>query len=286
MYTPSATMQAAIAAGNPQRFLLVFEDGTEFSNEEISSDAGVQYHAEFNASRDLTIGLTPSAYLSFTLLNDDRDLTDFEFGTFRAYIGIQITSGTPAAGAVTRTYDGELYEFAPLGVFIAERPDIVNVDSVQVTSYDQMSLFDVDMPSAADLGITYSASLTMYDLLSAMCDYVGVTLKNDSILNGTEIKIASRPKKFDNATMQDVLRWIAEASCSIARFTRDGELEMAWFTQTPKTYTESGYSDFSPSWYEVSEITALKVRNESNTSESLVGTEGNDYVIMGNPFLG
>lgn len=286
MYTVSPTLQAAIANGTPQRVLLEFANGTSFSNEDILVSAGVTLDEMFCSETDLTIGLTPSSEISFTMVNDQKQLKSFTFGQFKAWLGARIDEGTPPNGAKTKTFteDGVLcvYEFTPLGVFIADRPNIVNTKTISITAYDQMTKFDVDMPSDTKLGITWPSSLG--NLFVKMCNYLGVPYKSSTFLNSTAT-VNARPKQFDNATMREVLGWIAEAAGSVARFDRDGSLEMAWFTTVSRTYDEHDYSEFAPYWYETAAIDGLSVRNEESTSESVVGTGNNRYMIVGNPFL-
>ena len=295
MQTLSATLQAAIAAGNPQRVLVEFvkrPDGTAynpaviFSNEDILISNGLRLTEEFNSETDLTIGLCPSAEIQFTMLNDEGQLANFEFGTFKAYLGAKITSGTPAASAKTVMFSGTrwngLYEFSPLGTFNAQRPGIVRKLMIDVDANDQMILFDVDMPSKAALGITYP--ITLANLAIAMCAYVGVSLKTDSFLN-SDLVVSDEPDQFKNATMREVLAWIAEAACSNARFSRNGLLEFVWFNPVNKTYNESNYSDFTPTWYETKAIDGLHIRNADSTTEYTIGTGDNAYMIQDNPFL-
>lgn len=295
MQTFSETLRAAIAARTPQRALIVFTmtpDGTmydpavEFTNEDILVTNGLKLKTEFNTETDLTIGFCPSAEIQFDMLNDRSQLADFEFGTFTAYLGARIDTGTPAQTAVTRTYTEHgkqaLYEFAPLGVFIAERPDVVMKKAISVTANDQMTLFDIDMPDAATLGITYP--VTLYGLVSAMCDHVGVTLGSASWLNST-ISVASAPTEFENVTMRDVLKWVAEAGCCTARFGRDGALQFCWFNQTNVALDEGNYAEFAATWYETKAIDSLHIRNDAATTELVLGTGDNAYLIQGNPFL-
>ena len=295
MQTLSQTLQTAIAAGNPQRVLLEFfkkPDGTayqtaiQFSNEDIVMSRGLKLTEEFNSETDLTIGLCPSAEIQFTLMNDSDQLENFEFGYFRAYLGAKITSGTPASGAKTKTFlEGgvnALYEFSMLGVFISQRPDIVRKQMIDVTANDQMTLFDVNMPSDTALGVTYPTTLS--GLFTKLCDYKGVTYASSTFLNSTKA-VSSRPKQFGEATMRDVLHWIAEAACSNLRMNRSGNMEFVWFTTVDRTYDEHGYSEFTPTWYETEAIDGLHIRNEDSTTEYSVGTGENAYMIQDNPFL-
>ena len=295
MQTLSQTLQTAIAAGNPQRVLLEFtkqpdvtayDPVVQFSNEDILVSTGLSYQFYFNSETDLTIGLCPSAQIRFSMLNDEGQLENFEFGTFIAYLGARIDTGTPASGAKTKTFtEGSatvLYEFSPLGTFIATRPDIVRRMIIDVDANDQMTLFDKEMPSKTALNITYP--VTLYNLASAMCSYLGVTLKNSSWLNST-LSVAKEPKQFEGATMREVLGWIAEAGCSNARFDRNGQLEFVWFSTVNKTYDENDYTEFTPAWYETAAIDGLHIRNADSTSEFTVGTGDNAYMIQDNPFL-
>ena len=293
MYPVSQTLQTAINNGTPQRVLLEFTDANvSFSNEDIVVSTGVELNEMFNSETDLTIGLCPSAEIRFDMLNDNGQLEEFEFGKFKAWLGARIDSGTPSSTAKTKTfagtaYDG-LYEFTPLGVFIADRPAVVKKKILTITANDQMQLFDVDMPSAEELsaatGFVYSSTSTISALATALCTYVGVTLKSTGFINNG-IVISSPPESFENATIREVLGWIAEAACSIARFDRDGELEFVLFSTTAAVFDEHNYSEFTPAWYETKAIDKLHIRNADSTSEYTFGQGENAYMIQDNPFL-
>lgn len=292
MYQLSQTLQTAIAAGNPQRVLIEFiyrPDGSpynpvvQFGNEDILISGGLHLTFDFNSETDLTIGMCPSAEIRFSMLNDQAQLAEFEFGTFRAYLGARIDTGTPGSNAKTMTYteggQQALYEFAPLGVFIAHRPDIVRKTTIDVDANDQMTLFDSELPSGV---IIYPA--TLYSMAEDLCKHVGVTLKQDEWMN-SDITVSAQPEKFDGATMREIIGWIAEAGCSNARFDREGLLEFVWFQQVNRTYDEHDYSDFTPSWYETKAIDGLRIRSADETSEFSAGAGTNAYMIQDNPFL-
>ena len=286
MQTLSTALRNAVDAGNPQRVLLVFgSQSVEFTNEDIVITSGVELSEEFNSEHDLTIGLTPSSTLTFTLLNDSGQLADFEFGWFSAYIGARIDSGTPTE--ITRQYteNGQTvtYAFSPLGTFYAERPDIVVKETVSVTAYDMMILFDKDMPSSETLGITYPT--TVGSIFQALCNHFSVTPTATDFLNN-DLVVTKEPDDFSMVTMRQVLGWIAEVACSIARFGRDSKLEIAWFNTTSKTYDERRYNEFTPSWYETASIDGLYYRNTNESEETQEGTvKSNNYLIQDNPFL-
>lgn len=285
MQTISTALKNAMDAGNPQRVLFVFGDD-EFTNEDISMSDGVSLDEDFNTESELTIGLTPSSQISFTMMNDNGQLDDFAFGWFDAYIGARIDSGEPTETTRTYTENGKTvtYAFAKIGRFYAEQPDIIDKYAVSVTAKDQMKLFeDTDMPSSTTLGITYPT--TMVAVLQAMCTYLSITLEDSTFLN-YDLEVAKEPEDFSMATMRDVLGWIAEAACSNARFNRDGNLEIAWFTQTVNVYDEHDYKEFVPVRYEIAEINGCYFRDTNKTSETSNGTDKtNNYLVQDNPFL-
>lgn len=284
MYQISDALRLAIDQHKPQRVLLVFSD-REFSNEDISMSQGIIVNEDFNSQEELTIGLCPSYTLRFTLLNDSAQLSGFEFGWFTAYLGARIDSGVPTE--ITRQFpEGgteKTYAFAPLGTFYAEKPKVIAKKTINVTAYDQMILSEHDLPSSTDLGITYPTTIgTIYECI---CYAMGVTPVTLQFLN-SDLEVAEEPEEFSQAKIRDVLSWIAECACSIARFNRDSQLEFAWFTDVETIYNESSYSKFSPAWYSTEAINGLYCRDTDKFTETSVGVnKTNNYLIMDNPFL-
>ena len=174
------------------------------------------------------------------------------------------------------------YEFVPLGLFTAERPNVPYVNEIHMTCYDKMQKFEQDMPSDADLGITYPS--TFSNLFIKMCTYAGVQYGSTYFINSTAT-VSERPEEFDNATMRDVLQWIAEAAGSVARFNRDGILTMDWIRRSEQVIDETGYSEFNPYWYETKQVTKLYNRASSGDYEKSLGTGDEAYLIQDNPLL-
>ena len=313
MYVLSETLQAAIDADAPQRALIEFfekPDGEDykdehgysapvvFSNEDILMTDGIRLTSEFNSETDLTIGLCPSAQIRFSMLNDNGQLEDFEFGKFRAYLGAKIAEDTPdfepdeedTARKVNFLDDG-LYEFAPLGVFIAHRPDVVRKKIIEVDANDLMVLFDDELPS--DMVLNYPA--TLYQIANFLCGINDVSLKTNTWMNSA-LSVAAEPEQFKGATMREILGWIAEAACANAMFNREGQLEFKWFNTVDRTFDEHDYSEFTTAWYETKKIDGLNIRNADSTAElplvwdeqtgkAIQGTGTNVYMIQDNPFL-
>lgn len=304
MISVSNAFLTALHAGAPQRWAFVWDaDNTILTNEDISVEEGVSYDETFCSETDLTIGLTPSSHMSFTMLNADYQWLNFPFGRFTAKLGVRI-SVTENGSARTRrptivingntmTASGngvlETYELAPFGIFYAKRPDILRRTQIAVDAYDAMTLFDCNMPSFATLGISDSSlPVSAGTLLDAMCSYLNVTTVTDlsSTFLNHGVTLAKEPENFSTSSMRDVLAYIAELGCAIARFNREGKLNLVWLNPINVSYNEHGYVAFDRTEYATTPVNKLSVRNEDQTQETVVGTgTTSPYMIQDNPFL-
>lgn len=302
MIQVSNAFKAALQARAPQRWAFIWANGTILTNEDISVEDGVHYDETFCSETDLTVGLTPSSVMSFTLLNDELQLVNFPFGRFEAKLGVRlsVTENDSAAtdhptvsiSGNTMTVSGngklETYELCSFGVFYAERPDVVRKVLISVEAFDQMVLFDRDMPSATALNITYP--ITAGALLQAMCSYLstvtGTTIAASSYtFTNYSVQLAKEPESFKTASMRDVLGQIAELACSIARFNRSGTLTFLWLNRINTSYNEHNYTEFERTEFSTTSVNKLSVRNGDQTQETVVGSGGSPYMIQDNPFL-
>ena len=174
------------------------------------------------------------------------------------------------------------YEIVPMGYFNADRPNVGTTITLNFNTFDRMQLFEKDMPSDAELGITYP--VTFETLLNKICQYVGVTNGATGFINSTA-QLTERPDAFDSVTMRTVVAWIAEAAASIAKFDRDGVLQFMWYSNTTQTYDEHKYRDYHPYWYATPVVDKLYNRTTAKAAESIVGTGDIGYLIQDNPLL-
>lgn len=94
MIPASTALHEAIRAGASQKTLLYFSGADRwFGSKDIVLQT-VRYEDYFNSDEELTIGATPSASMSFSLVNDDNALSGFEYGWFTAYRGVQVDEDT------------------------------------------------------------------------------------------------------------------------------------------------------------------------------------------------
>lgn len=193
--------------------------------------------------------------------------------------------GISYASRILKIWQGtnmRTYEFVPLGYFTAERPNVPTVNEIHFTCYDYMQKFEKDMPSDADLGISYPCSFS--NLFVKMCNYVGVSYLTSTFINSTAT-YSARPDAFNNVTMREVLQWLAEAAGAVARFDRNGKLKMDWLRTTTQTFDEGKYSTFNPYWYETKRVTKLYNRASNGDYDKTYGNGSEAYLIQDNPLL-
>lgn len=178
----------------------------------------------------------------------------------------------------------DTWEYCPLGIFTAGTPKR-RVQKVAVTGMDRMEKFDAD---ASDWwnSISWGSGLTLHTLLQRMCAQLGVTLTTSNTYPNANV-VVKNPLSADGLTYRDILRYIAEAGCSYARFDRDGALELAWFstpTNAPKI-NANRYFTAETAEYNVPVITAVQLLADSDDVGVTVGSGNNGYQIVDNPFL-
>ena len=176
----------------------------------------------------------------------------------------------------------EIYEFVPLGTFTADRPNVPDVIRIEFHCYDLMQKLDKDMPSAAELGITYPCLVGT--LFEAICNYFGVPYKDEAFIN-SYAELDEEPEEFENSSARTVIGWIAEAAGSNARFNRDGILIMDWIRSSGVNVDEHGYSEFRPYWYETEPVTQIKNRSTNRGEDIDIGSGNGEYLIQDNPIL-
>lgn len=173
----------------------------------------------------------------------------------------------------------DTYEFVPLGIFDAKRPNVTDDIQIDLTCNDRMRRFDGDM---SELNITYP--ITLKNLLTAICQSEGITLETSSFLN-MNVSVEKAPEQFENCSKRDVIGWIAEAAGCNAKISRDGGLKFVWLTNTSLRFDESGYTECRPYCFQTPKVDKLSVRDLSSSTEQESGSGSNAYLIQDNPFL-
>ena len=173
----------------------------------------------------------------------------------------------------------ETYEYVDLGVFYADRPERTKTEVISIQGYDAMVKFDVSTD-----GMSIRFPITLRSLLDSVCSYVGIQNKVSGFIN-QDIVIDENADIFQNTTAREIVGYIAEAACSVARIDYDGKLVFSWWEESDLSINESDYSSFVPYEYKVKRIDRLQVRSSESDIGILVGDGTNGYVIQENPFL-
>ena len=236
----------------------------------------------FNKETDLTIGGSVSCLLTLALI-DAGAASMLTAGRYKAYLDV---------------LDGSTWRNCPLGVFLLEEPE-KNGSFVRVSGFDQMQYFDrpVDRDwwesifTQGTLKVQRTLNQIYSELVAQVSTEVGVTITpaNTDMLNKTVTYTAP----FDpiEMTYRDILNWISEASGTVARFNRNGVLQLKYFTALDSAYgidadtLGNGVFNIVLSEYSVAAIDKLQVRASDSDYGTILGTGENAYVITDNGFL-
>lgn len=256
--------------------LLVYEQGDTSSDRRISQD-GLTLRELFNKETDIQIGETLSSELDITFVNDDGGLNDFAFGRCKVFLD---------------AYDSALDIWYPcsLGVFIVDTPIRRKVQLIESVAYDQMQLLDTIADEwFANLG--WADGITLYELVTAMASQLGLHVSNttESSMVNSDLEFTTQPFYPTEMTYREILAWIAGASCTYARFNRDGYLDLAWYASTTFSINADNLGNnclkIDPSEYQVAQIDKLQVLGTESDVGVILGTGTNAYKILNNGFL-
>lgn len=175
------------------------------------------------------------------------------------------------------------WEYVPLGTFHIDTPTKRKVATISCEALDGMQKFNTDCDDWW-AGLTWP--MTRGELLARVCDFVGVTPGTATFL-GSDTSIPSAPIAGNGLTGKDVLGWIAESAGSYARMSREGALELVWFTDRDVTLSRNQHFGDAPAEYTTPAITALHVMVMNSDLGVVVPDEpgDNEYQIMDNPLL-
>lgn len=175
------------------------------------------------------------------------------------------------------------WEYVPLGTFHIDTPTKRKVATISCEALDGMQKFNTDCD---DWWAGLAWPMTRGELLARVCAFVGVTLGTATFL-GSDTSIPSAPIAGNGLTGKDVLGWIAESAGSYARMSREGALELVWFTARDVTLSRNQHFGDAPAEYTTPAITALHVMVMNSDLGVVVPDEpgDNEYQIMDNPLL-
>ena len=210
--------------------LLVGSAGDTDSNGRISQD-GVVFNEYFNPEKNVKLGSCVSSQISMTLMNFDGALNGYAFGRCKVYIDVYDA-------------DNSTWLACPMGVYILEQPVKTKQRLISVTGYDQMQKLDASAATWWN-GIDWlTTPVSMYDLLTGLATAAGfsVSINSATAMVNEATTYSFPPVDGANMTYREILSKIAEASGTIARFDRDGALDMRWFTNAESGTAQVTYN--------------------------------------------
>lgn len=268
MLTVSAEFLQALKNKATQDIRLEFTDGTIIDKNSISiTSGGLTYTEILNGDTDMTMGRAVMTEVNAALVNHDGRFADFDFTQeFTAKFGAEV--------------DGT-FVYTPLGVFRGERPEKVRGRLIDFTAHDKMSLFDKSAEAFTD-SLTFP--ITLGGIFTRLCDFCGIGYVSAEFINSGKIFNAN-PLEGTEYTCREILAYIAEAACAYARISRDGAVELVWFSAADYTVTRTDRFEISESEFEAPPIDRLEVYNSYGDQLNTSGTGDIVYGITDNPFL-
>ncbi len=166
-----------------------------------------------NSTDALTMGCACSNKITVNLLNPPRDI-DYDGAGFKAEVWLQ-TSDVPVD-----------YEKVPLGVFYGAVPETSNdFKNLKLTAYD--GFCKMTGKYIPNVGNETTLQAVYDDLKEQLLSNCGVVLKERTL---PEYPISNFPNL--DITYTQAIGYVAGCLGEFARFDRNGELELAWYTDT------------------------------------------------------
>lgn len=259
--------------------LLKMNDSDTDSNGRIEQP-GIEFTEMFDREKNILIGDTVSSQMTFTLINTDGAFSGYNFQRYKVYLDVWYATGNT-------------WLPCPMGAYIFQTPEQTFGNLIRLTAFDTMQ----DLNAIADSwfnGLSWSAGITLEDLFIGIATQCGKSYKSDAAMVNKTVTFTEAPFVSSGRTFRDILAWVAEASCSIAKFDRDGYLVLRWFDEAQisgSTYTKNvdqigcGVFSIEVGEYTVAAVTGMTVNALNQDNPVVVGTSGSIYIISGNPFL-
>lgn len=261
--------------------LLKMDANDTDSNNRIEA-SGANWTDIFNSKINPQIGSCVSEQFRFGLINTDGAYSVYQFDRCKMYLD--------AEDEATGTWYA-----CPMGAYIIETPAQTYSSVINLSGYDMMQ----DLNKIADTwfnALDYTTPLTISDILTSLAMACGKTIKPSTLTNlvNKTVSFSAAPFVSVERTYKDILAWIAEVTASVARFDRDGYLELRWFDEAQINgithyvnvdISGCGVYDILRGSYTVAQIDGVLARSVKLDNPVSVGSTGSVYQIMGNPFI-
>ena len=261
--------------------LLKWAVGDTDSNGRIGQD-GIKYTEYYNPEYNVTIGRAVSSQVEMTLLNTDGALDNFTYGRCKIYLDVYDSANST-------------WLACPMGVYIIDLPTRRKSQLIHAFGYDQMQKLD-GICDTWWAGLNFSGGLTLLQIVNSMASQIGVSVSTAtaSAIVNSSVTYTADPFDCVETTYREVLELIAEATGTVARFDRDGALDLKWFKaaqiggNTVEIDTDTVGNQclsIDLAEYQVAAIDLLKVKIAEDDVGVTVGSGTNQYTILDNLFL-
>lgn len=261
--------------------LLIGKTGDTDSNGRIGQN-GVVFNELFNPDKNIQIGRAVSSQIGMTLLNTDGALDNFTYGRCKVYLDVYDSANTT-------------WLSCPMGVYIIELPTKRKVQLINAVGFDQMTKLDAICDTWWN-GLNWSGGLTLLQIVNSMAAQLGVSVSSNtaSAITNQLVTYTSAPFDCVSVTYREVLELIAEATGTVARFDRNGALDLRYF-DTPQIGGNNIEIDTNTvgnqclsidiAEYTVDKVDLLRAKFAEGDIGVTVGSGTNEYVIQNNLFL-
>lgn len=262
--------------------LLVGAAGDTDSNGRIGQD-GIKFTEYYNPEYNVTIGRAVSSQVEMTLMNTDGRLNNFTYGRCKIYLDVYDSANSA-------------WLPCPMGVYIIEQPTRRKSQIIHAFGYDQMSKLD-EICDGWWASLDFSSGITLRNLIDDIAIVFNgpVTAGTYTTILNSSVTYTEPPFDCVEKTYREVLALIAEATGTVARFDRDGVLDLKWFNpaqisgNTVQIDTDTvGNQCFAIdiAEYQSRAIDMLKVKNADDDSTVSIGSGLNKYTILDNLLFG
>lgn len=258
--------------------LLIGKAGDTDSNGRIGQN-GVVFNELFNPDKNIQIGRAVSSQIGMTLLNADGALDNFAYGRCKVYLDVYDTANSA-------------WLSCPMGVYIIELPTKRKVQLINVAGFDQMTKLDAICDTWWN-GLNWSGGLTLLQIVDSMAAQLGLSVSSNtaSAIVNDSLSYTAAPFDCVEVTYREVLEYIAEATCTVARFDRNGALDLRWFDGTSPSVVINTNTvgnlclTIDKAEYKVQKADLLRAKFAEGDIGVTVGSGSNEYVIQNNLFL-
>lgn len=197
--------------------------------------SGITISSVLNGDENMTMGRAVMSTVSITFIKSSR-LNGIHWNDeIKVEIGIE--------------KDGETY-WTNMGLFSGtKRYSMATMGILQYTANDRMQKFDT--PASPWLA-TLTLPMTVAEMYHSMCDYVGVPyVAGDELPNIMSRSYSTLPAFEEDATLRDILAYIAEACGCYCKITPDGYCKMVWFADHTGDISIDAHDEFSLQYFDL-----------------------------------